>query len=114
MGGGKIATQMGLLMEDRRTVVPAVSALSSGVGSLFNALPHVRGIRETLASIEREAGQARRGGQAVGEWQRVRFEGVGYRYPGSAEWALHDVTLELGRAGAYGIVGRAAAGKSPL
>jgi ABC-type multidrug transport system fused ATPase/permease subunit len=87
------------------------------VGSLLNALPHVRGIRETLASIELEAGRAPRpaeSGQAVGEWQRVRFEGVGYRYPGSAEWALRDVTLELGRAGAYGIVGRSAAGKSTL
>jgi len=117
VGGGQIATQLGLLIVVTTKVVPAVSALSSAVGSLLNALPHVRGIRETLASIEREAGHARRptvGGVAVGEWQRVRFEGVGYRYPGSAEWALRDVTLELGRAGAYGIVGRSAAGKSTL
>ncbi len=114
IGGGQIATQLALLIVVTTKVVPAVSALSSAVGSLLNALPHVRGIRETLASIEREAGHARRGGQAVGEWQRVRFEGVGYRYRGSAEWALRDVTLELGRAGAYGIVGRSAAGKSTL
>jgi len=117
VGGGQIATQLALLIVVTTKVVPAVSALSSAVGSLLNALPHVRGIRETLASIEREASHARRptgGGRAVGEWQRVGFEGVGYRYPDSTEWALRDVTLELGRAGAYGIVGRSAAGKSTL
>ena len=117
VGGGQIATQLALLIVVTTKVVPAVSNLASAVGALMNALPHVRGIQQTLASIEREAGQTRRpaaGGQAVGDWQRVSFEGVGYRYPGSAEWALRDVTLELERTGAYGIVGRSAAGKSTL
>jgi len=117
MSGGQIATQLALLIVVTTKVVPAVSALSAAVSSLLNALPHVRGIRETLASIEREASLARRpneGGRLVGEWQRVRFEGLGYRYPGSAEWALRDLTLELGRTGAYGLVGRSAAGKSTL
>jgi ATP-binding cassette, subfamily B, bacterial PglK len=116
-GGGQIATQLALLIVVTTKVVPAVSALSSALGSLLNALPHVRGIRETLASIEREASLARRPTGArrpVGEWQRVRFEGVGYQYPGAGEWALRHVTLELERAGAYGIVGRSAAGKSTL
>ena len=117
MAGGQIATQLALLIVVTTKVVPAVSALSSAVGSLLNAMPHVRGIRETLASIEREAARARRpaaGGGLVGDWQRVHFEGVGYRYPDSAEWAVSDVTLELERTGAYGIVGRSAAGKSTL
>jgi ATP-binding cassette, subfamily B, bacterial PglK len=117
MSGGQIATQLALLIVVTTKVVPAVSALSSAVGSLLSALPHVRGIRETLDSIERETSLARcpnEGGGPVGEWQRIRFEGVGYRYPGSAEWALRDVTLALGRTGAYGLVGRSAAGKSTL
>jgi ATP-binding cassette, subfamily B, bacterial PglK len=117
MAGGQIATQLALLIVVTTKVVPAVSALSSAVGSLLNAMPHVRGIRETLASIEREAARARRpaaGGGLVGDWQRVHFEGVGYRYPDAAEWAVSDVTLELERTGAYGIVGRSAAGKSTL
>jgi ABC-type multidrug transport system fused ATPase/permease subunit len=117
MSGGQIATQLALLIVVTTKVVPAVSALSSAVGSLLNALPHVRGIRETVDSIERErrlAWRPNEGGRPVGEWQRVRFEGMGYRYPGSAEWALRDVTLELGRTGAYGLVGRSAAGKSTL
>jgi ATP-binding cassette, subfamily B, bacterial PglK len=117
LAGGQIATQLALLIVVTTKVVPAVSALSSGVGSLLNALPHVRGIRETLASIARETERVRRqttGGRPVGEWQRIRLQDVSYRYPGSAEWALHDVTLELGRTGVYGIVGRSAAGKSTL
>ena len=117
LSGGQIATQLALLIVVTTKVVPAVSSLSSAVGSLLNALPHVRGIRETLASIEREADLTRRppaGEPPLGEWHRVRFEGVGYRYPGSGEWALRDVTLELGRTAAYGLVGRSAAGKSTL
>jgi len=117
MSGGQIATQLALLIVVTTKVVPAVSALSYAVGSLLNALPHVRGIYETLDSIERERSIARRpneGGRPVGEWQRIRFEGVGYRYPGSSEWALRDVTVQLERTGAYGLVGRSAAGKSTL
>src|SRR5207253_8151766 len=64
MGGGQIATQLALLIVVTTKVVPAVSALSSAVGSLLNAMPHVRGIRETLASIEREAARARQIGRA--------------------------------------------------
>ena len=117
LASGQIATQLALLIVVTTKVVPAFSALSSAVGSLLNALPHVRGIVETLASVERETERARRptaGGRPVDEWQHVRLEGVGYRYPGSAEWALADVTLELDRTGAYGIVGPSAAGKSTL
>jgi len=115
--GGQIATQLALLIVVTTKVVPAIGALSSAVSSLLNALPHVRGIRETLDSIELEANLARRsteGNRTVGEWQQIRFEGVAYRYPGSGEWALRDITLEFGRTGAYGLVGRSAAGKSTL
>jgi ATP-binding cassette, subfamily B, bacterial PglK len=117
LASGQIATQLALLIVVTTKVVPAFSALSSAVGSLLNALPHVRGITETLASVERETERARRptaGGRPVGEWQHVRLEGVSYRYPSSAERALSDVTLELDRPGAYGIVGPSAAGKSTL
>jgi ABC-type multidrug transport system fused ATPase/permease subunit len=115
--GGQIATQLALLIVVTTKVVPAVGALSAAVGALLNALPHVRGIQQTLASIEREESRTRRptaGGQLVGAWRRVSFEDVGYQYPGSAEWALRGVSLELSRTGAYGIVGRSAAGKSTL
>jgi len=112
--GGQIATQLALLIVVTTKLVPAVSSLSAAVGNLLNALPHVRGIRDTLASIEHVASHVRVGDEAVGEWQQVRFEGVGYRYPGSSEWAVCDISLELGRTGVYGIVGRSAAGKSTL
>src|SRR5262249_32092090 len=68
--GGQIASQLALLIVVTTKVVPAVSALSTAVGALLNSLPHVRGIQQTLASIEREAGRASRpigSGQAVGE-----------------------------------------------
>src|SRR5262249_61038657 len=112
--GGQIATQLALLIVVTTRLVPAVSSLSAAVGNAHTALPQVRGIRDPLASIEHVASHVRVGDETVGEWQQVRFEGVGYRYPGSSEWAVCDISLELGRTGVYGIVGRSAAGKSTL
>jgi ABC-type multidrug transport system fused ATPase/permease subunit len=116
LDGGQLATQLTLLLVVATKVVPAVSALSSAVGSLVNALPHIDAIRDGLASIDAETTRVERGtvGAPVETWQSIRFDAVGYGYPGAAEPALRDLHLELRRPGAYGIVGRSAAGKSTL
>jgi ATP-binding cassette, subfamily B, bacterial PglK len=117
IGSGQIATQLALLLIVTTKVIPAVSALSVAVSNLLNALPHIDAIHEALATIDAETARATTGagqGRALGDWQRIRFDGVGYRYPGADEWALHDLTIELKRTGSYGIVGRSAAGKSTL
>jgi ABC-type multidrug transport system fused ATPase/permease subunit len=117
IGSGEIATQLALLMIVATKVVPAVSALSTAVGNLVNALPHIEALHQVFRSIEAETARAAAGpgpGRAVGDWDTIRFDGVGYRYPDALEWALSDVTVTLGRRGSYGIVGRSAAGKSTL
>lgn len=113
---GQIATQLALLIIVTTKVVPAASALSSSLSNLFAAVPHINAIREVLASIERETRRTlrREGGRAIGDWHEIRLDRVGYRYPGSSDWALQDLTITLRRSGSYGIVGPSAAGKSTL
>jgi ATP-binding cassette subfamily B protein len=45
---------------------------------------------------------------------RVRFEGVGFRYPGSEEWILRHVDLELVPGETLALVGRTGSGKTTL
>jgi ABC-type multidrug transport system fused ATPase/permease subunit len=117
IGSGQIATQLALLVIVTTKVVPAVSALSTAVNNLANALPHIEAIHQALRSIDAETAlvvTATGPGRAVGSWRTVRFDAVSYRYPGAREWALSDVSLDMSRRGSYGIVGRSAAGKSTL
>jgi ABC-type multidrug transport system fused ATPase/permease subunit len=116
IGGGQIATQIALLLIVTTKVAPAVSALSTAVGNMVNALPHIEAIQELRRSIDIEMARAagKTDGKPVGEWRRIRFDAVGYRYPGSSQWALRHLTFELHRHGSYGVVGRSAAGKSTL
>ena len=45
---------------------------------------------------------------------RIRLEGVGFRYPGSAEPILHDVNLEVAPGETLALVGRTGSGKTTL
>ena len=45
---------------------------------------------------------------------RIRFEGVGFHYPGSEEWILRHVDLELVPGETLAIVGRTGSGKTTL
>jgi ATP-binding cassette, subfamily B, bacterial len=45
---------------------------------------------------------------------RVRFEGVGFRYPGSEEWILRGVDLELAAGETVALVGATGSGKTTL
>jgi len=45
---------------------------------------------------------------------RIRFEGVGFRYPGSEEWILRHVDLDLVPGETLAIVGRTGSGKTTL
>ena len=117
IGGGQIATQLALLLVVTTKVAPAVSALSTAIGNLVNSMPHIDAIRQAFDSIEAAelaSADRARGGKPAGDWREIRFDNVGYRYPGASEWALRGLSVKLQRDGSYGIVGRSAAGKSTL
>lgn len=44
----------------------------------------------------------------------IRLRGASFAYPGSAEDAVHDVTLEVPRGGTLGVIGGTGSGKSTL
>src|SRR5262249_18347422 len=44
----------------------------------------------------------------------IRFEGVGYRYPGQEEWALSDVNVTIPKGQSVALVGPNGAGKTTL
>ena len=57
----------------------------------------------------------RPGAVTIGESTgRIRFEGVGFRYPGSEEWILRGVDLEIEPGETLALVGRTGSGKTTL
>ncbi|MGW4439297.1 ABC transporter ATP-binding protein [Streptomyces sp. NPDC004596] len=58
-----------------------------------------------------EAAEPRRIGRARGE---VEFDGVWFRYPGAASWALSDVSFEVAPGETLALVGASGAGKSTV
>jgi len=115
---GQIATQLALLIIVMAKVIPTVSSLSSAFGNLWNAFPYVAGIHGLRESILAEAKRVSRTEAlvktSVNHWRRITFEGTGFQYPNSQDWALKELNISLERGAVYGIVGRSAAGKSTL
>ncbi|MFF3164922.1 ABC transporter ATP-binding protein [Streptomyces sp. NPDC003273] len=58
-----------------------------------------------------EAAEPRRIGRARGE---VEFDGVRFRYPGAASWALSEVSFEVAPGETLALVGASGAGKSTV
>ncbi|MDQ2679078.1 MAG: ABC transporter ATP-binding protein/permease [Actinomycetota bacterium] len=86
-------------------------ALQSSYSSIMSNEPFVQTLRSDLAELT----SARRssGGRVIERVDEVRLERVSYSYPGEG-WALRDVSAELRRGEAVGIVGPSGSGKSTL
>ncbi|WP_030861000.1 ABC transporter ATP-binding protein [Streptomyces sp. NRRL F-2747] len=80
----------------------AASASAERIIELLDQHPQV---------AEVEAARARRIGRARGN---VEFRGVSFRYPGTARWALHDVSFSVRPGTTVALVGASGAGKSTV
>ncbi|MFI1153226.1 ABC transporter ATP-binding protein [Streptomyces sp. NPDC020817] len=80
----------------------AASASAERIIELLDQQPQV---------AEVEAARARRIGRARGD---VEFRGVSFRYPGTARWALHEVSFRVRPGTTVALVGASGAGKSTV
>jgi ABC-type multidrug transport system fused ATPase/permease subunit len=114
---GAVAAQVALLVMVSSRIIPALSQLSTSIGSLWNAYPYLRALHGLHASTS----EARRLAESDdgrepwnGEWRELTLDGVEYTYPGSSTLAVRGASLRLAAGRAYGIAGRSGAGKSTL
>jgi ATP-binding cassette subfamily B protein/ATP-binding cassette subfamily C protein len=94
----------------------AVQAILSAVGAMYEDALFMSNLFGYLAIPT--GGEAPRIVPAPtlprGRPAEIAFRGVGFRYPGRAEWALRDVDLVLSPGEKLGLVGENGAGKSTL
>jgi ATP-binding cassette subfamily B protein len=90
----------------------AVSASLSAIGGMYEDNLYLSTLYEYLETpVEAPGGEATRGPQPD---DGVRFENVGFSYPGASEPALADVTLHLRPGSSLALVGENGSGKTTL
>jgi ATP-binding cassette subfamily B protein len=83
------------------------------VGGMYEDNLYMSNLFEYLAIPTGVSQQARPPGAVVAE-QGVRFEHVGFRYPGAADWALKDIDVFIPKGQSLALVGENGAGKTTL
>jgi ATP-binding cassette subfamily B protein len=90
----------------------AVSAMLSAVGGMYEDNLYLSTLYEYLETeVAPPAGEAQRGPHPE---DGVRFENVGFTYPGASEPALEGVTLHLKPGASLALVGENGSGKTTL
>ena len=126
LNGLVFATLLWFVGTSRMTVATAAAALTGlaqlgarfgglayGAAGLYEAVLFLRDQDELLAMAEAQA-QARPTGPAPTRFERLRLEGVSFRYPGANRDALDDVSIDLEAGQVVALVGENGSGKTTL
>jgi ATP-binding cassette, subfamily B, bacterial len=90
----------------------AVAAMLSAVGGMYEDNLYLSTLYEYLDTpVPPPSGSARRGPDPAAG---IRFEHVGFTYPGGSEPALQDITLQLPPGSSLALVGENGSGKTTL
>jgi ATP-binding cassette subfamily B protein len=109
IGLGTIAVMLPMLPSTMQ-----VGGVSAADVTLENMLASVPDLDELLTRLRASTAE-RSGASAAGMPARgIRFESVGYRYPGSGQPVYQDLDLELTAGGSLALVGPNGAGKTTL
>jgi ATP-binding cassette subfamily B protein len=85
-------------------------SILSAAGSMYEDTLYMSNLFEFLAIPTQRP--APRAPAAVEPEQGIRFDGVGFRYPGAGDWALRDVSLFIPKGQSLALVGENGAGKT--
>ncbi|MFO1519629.1 MAG: ABC transporter ATP-binding protein [bacterium] len=91
----------------------AFQSCLTAIGSMYEHNLYMSNLFEFLSIPQRSHSKGTET-QGRGEKEGIRFEGVGFRYPGSEEWALRDITLAIPPRQSLALVGHNGAGKTTL
>ncbi len=90
----------------------AVSAMLSAIGGMYEDNLYLSTLYEYLeTAVPPSPGTAQRGARPD---DGIRFEHVGFTYPGSGEPALHDINLHIRPGESLALVGQNGSGKTTL
>jgi ATP-binding cassette, subfamily B, bacterial len=91
----------------------AFQSCLTAIGSIYEHNLYMSNLFEFLAIPRRQRLKAVES-LAPRPGEGIRFEGVGFRYPGREEWALRDITLTIPPRQSLALVGHNGAGKTTL
>lgn len=91
----------------------AFQSCLTAIGSMYEHNLYMSNLFEFLAIPHRPRGTGTKI-QGVRPGEGIRFEGVGFRYPGREEWALRDISLAIPPRQSLALVGHNGAGKTTL
>ncbi len=112
IAGAITVGQMTMYMMVFRQGQSAVSSSLAAINGMYEDNLYLSNLYEYLAEPEpADSGTATSGSQPG---SGLRFDNVGFRYPGSDRWALRNVTLALRPGASLAIVGENGSGKTTL
>jgi len=95
-------------------ILPTMQSMYASSATLKFGAAAVEAIYEDMSKTSASARSLKHNEEALNLTKNVAFQNVNYRYPGSTDGGLTDMSFEIGRGLTVGVVGTTGAGKTTL